>query len=237
MIAAELRTEMPPPRARQTQVLRLVGVASSSWHRPPREGERKRPGPARRMIAGDVVQAVVAMATTNPWYGYKRIAVMCRRAGQAVKDREAYVVMKDHGLLQKRKTRRAEVYQAAKLFELLPQGPNDLWQMDVTYIHIPGYGWWYAVTVIDYYSPVLARLSPDAQLQRGRNGLRLEAGSGRSGADSRPAREASVPGDRQRPVVPRPAVHGVRSRTSSATCGSSTARRSSWACWSGSTRP
>ena len=72
-----------------------------------------------------------------------------------VKDREAYVVMKDHGLLQKRKTRRAEVYQAAKLFELLPQGPNDLWQMDVTYIHIPGYGWWYAVTVIDYYSRYL----------------------------------------------------------------------------------
>ena len=155
MIAAELRTEMPPPRARQTQVLRLVGVAPSSWHRPPREGERKRPGPARRLIADEVVQAVVAMATTNPWYGYKRIAIMCRRAGQAVKDREAYVVMKDHGLLQKRKTRRAEVYQAAKLFELLPQGPNDLWQMDVTYIHIPGYGWWYAVTVIDYYSRYL----------------------------------------------------------------------------------
>ena len=81
---------------------------------------------------------MVAMAMANPWYGYKRIAVMCRREGQAVKDREAYVVMKDHGFLQKRKTRRAEVYQAAKLFELLPQGPNDLWQMDVTYIHIPG---------------------------------------------------------------------------------------------------
>jgi putative transposase len=95
------------------------------------------------------------MATANPWYGYKRIAVMCRRADQAVKDREAYVVMKDHGLLHKPKTRRAEVYQAAKLFELLPQKPNDLWQMDVTYIHIPGYGWWYAVTVIDYYSRYL----------------------------------------------------------------------------------
>jgi hypothetical protein len=73
------------------------------------------------MIADEVVVAVVEMATANPWYGYKRIAVMCRRAGQAVKDREAYMVMKDHGLLQKRKTRRAEVYQAAKLFELLPQ--------------------------------------------------------------------------------------------------------------------
>jgi transposase InsO family protein len=107
------------------------------------------------MIAAEVIEAVVTMATANPWYGYKRIAVMCRRAGQTVKDREAYAVMKEHGLLQKRKTRRAEVYQAAKLFELLPQGPNDLWQMDVTYIHIPGYGWWYAVTVIDYYSRYL----------------------------------------------------------------------------------
>jgi transposase InsO family protein len=140
---------------RQTHVLRLVGVAPSSWHRLPRKGERKRPGPPPRPLADEVMTAVVTMATTNPWYGYKRIAVMCRRAGQAVKDREAYAVMKDHGLLQKRKTRRAEVYQAAKLFELLPQRPNDLWQMDVTYIHIPGYGWWYAVTVIDYYSRYL----------------------------------------------------------------------------------
>lgn len=58
-------------------------------------------------------------------------------------------------MLQQPKPREAELYQAAKLFDLLPQKPNDLWQMDVTYIHIPGYGWWYAVTVIDYYSRYL----------------------------------------------------------------------------------
>jgi hypothetical protein len=100
-------------------------------------------------------QAVIAMATANPWYGYKRIAVMCRREGQAVKDRHAYAVMRAAGLLQKVRPRAPELYQAAKLFELLPQKPNDLWQMDVTYIHIPGHGWWYAVTVIDYYSRYL----------------------------------------------------------------------------------
>jgi len=49
--------------------------------------------------------------------------------------------MREHGLLQKRRPREPELYQAAKLFELLPQKSNDLWQMDVTYIHIPGYGW------------------------------------------------------------------------------------------------
>ena len=63
--------------------------------------------------------------------------------------------MRQQGLLQKRRARKPELYQAAKLFELLPQKPNDLWQMDVTYVHIPGYGWWYAVTVIDYYSRYL----------------------------------------------------------------------------------
>ena len=155
MIAAELQAATTPPQPRQTHVLRLVGVAPSSWHRAPRSRERKRPGPPRRALADEVVRAVVAMATTNPWYGYQRIAVMCRRAGQAVKNREAYVVMKGHGLLQRPQPRRAEIHQTAKLFELLPQGPNDLWQTDVTYLHIPGYGWWYAVTVIDYYSRYL----------------------------------------------------------------------------------
>lgn len=95
------------------------------------------------------------MATENPWYGYKRIAVMCRRAGDGVKNRQAYVIMRDEDLLQKRRPKKAELHQTAKLFELLPQKPNDLWQMDVTYIHIPGYGWYYAVTVIDYFSRYL----------------------------------------------------------------------------------
>ena len=45
---------------------------------------------------------------------------------------------------------------------MLPSGPNELWQMDVTYIHIPGCGWSYAVTVVDYYSRYLlaAYLTP-----------------------------------------------------------------------------
>jgi transposase InsO family protein len=90
-----------------------------------------------------------------PWYGYKKIAVICRRAGHKVKNRHAYRVMDEHGLLHRRRPYAAELYQAARLYELLPKSPNELWQMDVTYVHIPGYGWWYAITVIDYYSRYL----------------------------------------------------------------------------------
>lgn len=151
-----------------TRVLRILGIQSSSWYyrRKPKE-DHKRPGPARRSVPPEIESAVLAMARSNPWYGYKRIAVMCRRAGCAVRNRQCYRVMKEHGLLQKRKSTDAEVYQTAKLFELLPTGPNQLWQTDVTYISIPGHGWWYVITVIDYYSRYLlaAYLTPSYSAQ------------------------------------------------------------------------
>ena len=49
------------------------------------------------------------MATANPWYGYKRIAVMCRYAGQAVTDRQSYRVVKRQDLLHKPPPRDAEM--------------------------------------------------------------------------------------------------------------------------------
>jgi transposase InsO family protein len=130
-------------RSRLTRVLQALGIAASSWyHQPVPRDRHQRRGPKAKPVPPAIESAVVAMATANPWYGYKRIAIMCRRAGPQVTNRQCY--------------------QTLKLYELLPDGPNDLWQMDVTYIHIPGFGWWYAVTVIDYYSRYLlaAYLTP-----------------------------------------------------------------------------
>jgi len=141
---------------RITRVLDALEVPASSWYRKPTPAsQRKRPGPMPRLLPESVVRAVVSTAGRYPWYGYKKIAVICRRAGEKVKNRHAYRIMKEHGLLQRRRCTAAEIHQASKLYELLPQGPNELWQMDITYIHIPGYGWWYAITVIDYFSRYL----------------------------------------------------------------------------------
>ncbi len=150
------------PDARRTRVLAHLGIASSSWyHEPVPAQQRKRPGPKPRTVPATVEQAVLAMARANPWYGYKRIAVMCRREARQdprqpmVTNRQCLRVMKAHDLLQKPLAREAELYQTAKLWQLLPQAPNELWQTDVTYVHIPGHGWWYVITVIDYYSRYL----------------------------------------------------------------------------------
>ena len=127
---------------RLTAVVSALEIPMSSWYRKPiPEDQRRRPGPGPKPIPEVIEKAV--------------IAVMCRRETEPVTDRQAYRVMQIHDLLQKRRAYKAELYQASKLYELLPRGPNDLWQMDVTYIHIPGHGWWYAVTVIDYYSRYL----------------------------------------------------------------------------------
>ncbi|MEO5331568.1 MAG: IS3 family transposase [Magnetococcus sp. YQC-5] len=147
------------PIVRQTKVLALLNISRSSWyHRHVGQEDRRTPGPKRTAIQEEGTAAVRKVAEGYPMWGYKRIAVVCRREGIQVSNKQVYRIMKELGLLQQIKPRKAELYQVAKLFELLPQRPNDLWQTDVTYIHIPGHGWWYAVTVIDYFSRYLLAL-------------------------------------------------------------------------------
>lgn len=146
-------------KIRLTRVLAAMPMSERQWYRSPQNGDaRKRPGPqpfAGLDMEPTMLVAICTIAMANPWYGYKRIAVIARREGWSVSNRQVYKVMKKHKLLHKKKRNKAEMYQAQKLYELLPQRPNQLWQTDVTYIHVPGHGWWYAVTVIDYFSRYL----------------------------------------------------------------------------------
>jgi putative transposase len=145
--------------ARLTRVLEALGVARSSWdYTPPPAQERQLPGPRPRPVAETTESLALAITEAKPTWGYKKVAVLCRCADARITDRQVYKVFKKHGLLHARRPRKAELHQASKLYELLPQRPDDLWQMDVTYIHIPGHGWWYAITVIDYFSRYLLAL-------------------------------------------------------------------------------
>lgn len=146
-------TAVDPP-ARLSRVLKALGVARSVWYAK-RADAPKKPGPKPKPIDEELAAAIQALARQYPWWGYKRIAVVARRQGLSVSNKVVYRVFKAASLLQKPRPREAALYQAARLFELLPAGANELWQSDVTYLHIPGHGWWYAVTVIDYYSRYL----------------------------------------------------------------------------------
>jgi transposase InsO family protein len=103
---------------------------------------------------------ITTVARACPWYGYKKIALICARLDEPIPRRKVYRVMREEGLLHQLRRRLDERARqdVQRLSELLPRRPNELWQTDVTYIPIPGYGWWYAVTVIDYYSRYLLAL-------------------------------------------------------------------------------
>lgn len=139
---------------RTRPLLEALGIPRSSYYSK-RCSEPCTPGRKPMAVPQELVEAVRALAAKYPWWGYKRIAVVARREGWKVSNKQVYKVFREAGLFQRRPVREATVHQAVKLFELLPQAPNELWQTDVTYLHIPGSGWWYAVTVIDYYSRYL----------------------------------------------------------------------------------
>jgi transposase InsO family protein len=153
---------------RLTRVLDALG-GRATWYRragsdpagapKPAAGVARR-GPPAQDIPSWERHVVLTVAQAFPWYGYKKIALICQRLDEPVPRRRVYRILKQAGLLHRLKARIAERarQEVAKLYRLLPKRPNELWQTDVTYLRIAGYGWWYAITVIDYYSRYLLAL-------------------------------------------------------------------------------
>ena len=104
---------------RMAEVLRLLGISRLSWYSKPKGGRMPVP------IDPTLRSSMVACAEQYLWWGYKRIAVVCRYNGLRVSDKVVYRVMRDADLLQRR-VRIAEIYQTVKFFELLPSGPTQL---------------------------------------------------------------------------------------------------------------
>ena len=147
-------------KARLQKVLYILKVQKSTYYRSLKANESSsKRVPKAHEVDSILEENFLELVRLNPWYGYKKMAVICRQQGLNLSDRQVYRLMKKHGLLLSKKRRnKGEKHQSQRLFELLPQRADELWQTDVTYIHFPGYGWWYAVTVIDYYSRYLLAL-------------------------------------------------------------------------------
>ena len=84
------------PRVRLSRVLEALGVARSVWYAR-RKNEPRRPGRKRRAVPEALAEPVRAVAGEFPWWGYKRIGVVARRAGVEVSNKQVYKVMKAAG--------------------------------------------------------------------------------------------------------------------------------------------
>ena len=71
------------PGVRLNRVLKALGVARSVWYARKKREPRK-PGRKPKPVPEALAEAIRALAREYPWWGYKRIAVIARRAGLGV---------------------------------------------------------------------------------------------------------------------------------------------------------
>src|ERR687887_1476241 len=101
------------------QIARRAGIAEQTLYRWRDEfinaGKRALNGGGIEATQAKAIARLSAqLAERYPWWGYKRIAVVARRNGLAVSNKQVYRVFKAAGLLQKKRVREAGLYQAAR---------------------------------------------------------------------------------------------------------------------------
>lgn len=82
----QVRAEPRPPSTptvRLKPVLKALGIAPSSWYHQPVASPKRR-GPPIKVLDPNRETVVVEFAERYPWWGYKRLAIVLRRAGHDI---------------------------------------------------------------------------------------------------------------------------------------------------------
>jgi putative transposase len=121
-----------------------------AWPGSPARRSTARRSRGRRLSAarlqGDVEQAIVAVAKANPADGYRMVwALVRRKLGIAVNRKRVLRVMREHGLIQRR--RRLERRKRPGYFRV--ERPDQLWHLDMSAVWVAEHGWCYLMAAID----------------------------------------------------------------------------------------
>ena len=123
----------------------------------PRSGSQRCPAALR--------QRVLTLAGQHPIYGYRKIWALLGADRHQVSQSSVYRWLKEARLLKSPQYQR-EARQRARAARLKyltpPQAPNELWQVDLTWVDLGASGMQYVTNVVDYASrfPLASRLSP-----------------------------------------------------------------------------
>lgn len=136
--------------------LATLGVPRSTyyaWLQP------TRPRPVRRSwnkLPEQEEQTVLAYAHADPDQSSRELAwAITDRAGFSVSESTVYRILKGRGLVS---AAPIQVVRAAKEFHRKTTRVHELWQTDLTYFFIAGWGWYYVGGILDDYSRYLIHL-------------------------------------------------------------------------------
>jgi putative transposase len=138
--ARELVTEGHRPAV----VARILRISRQAIYRVPRP--RRAPVSPTRSPTDEIEAAIVAVAEANPTDGYRMVrALVVRRLGRAVNRKRVLRVMRERGLIQRRRPlgrrRRPGFFRVER--------PDQLWHLDLTSVWVAEHGWVYLMAAID----------------------------------------------------------------------------------------
>jgi putative transposase len=101
-----------------------------------------------------LVERAEALAKKYEHYGHRKIHALLRREGFTVSRYQVYMLLKRKNLLLPSTWRKdlRERSKALKEYLVKPTKPLELLQADITHVPVEGYGTYYVIDVIDYYS-------------------------------------------------------------------------------------
>jgi putative transposase len=155
-------------------VARVMQISRQAMYRLP----KPRSAPQRRPPTDAVEQAIVEVAKANPTDGYRMVwALVRRRLGVAVNRKRVLRVMREQGLIQRRRSvprrRRPGFFRVER--------PGQLWHMDMTSIWVAEHGWCYLNAIIDCCTRELVGWSLDVRCRASEAIAVFEAAIARSG--------------------------------------------------------
>ena len=125
-------------------VARILQISRQAIYRVPKP--RRAPASPTRPPADDVETAIVEVAEANPTDGYRMVcALVVRSLGRAVNRKRVLRVMRERGLIQRRRPldrrRRPGFFRVER--------PDQLWHLDMTSVWVAEHGWVYLMAAID----------------------------------------------------------------------------------------
>lgn len=100
----------------------------------------------------NILQEIRDIKSKHPFWGYRRIwAYLNYHKQMNISQNRVYRIMSQAGLLVKN-NEKLKATRTPNTSKPRPTHPNQWWGIDMTKIMIDGYGWLYAVIVIDWYT-------------------------------------------------------------------------------------
>jgi putative transposase len=129
---------------RPAAVARVARISRQAIYRTPRP--RRAPAAPTRPPAEEVEAAIVELAVANPTDGYRMVTAWARRRlGRPVNRKRVLRVMRERGLIQRRRPlgrrRRPGFFRVER--------PDQLWHLDMTSVWVAEHGWVYLMAAID----------------------------------------------------------------------------------------